>query len=404
MATQWATNAALLWGIEWVADTYLTQLGTEWNIDVTPTQTLLGAWLGMLWGFLTNKLANLPKNQQENIRKEASQYIEKSIKPTVKGKQNQAAYNKFIDDTLDVTDFMSKNKEILQYTDDAWEVVRWQMPTNMRETSEALFNLKKYFYDQYNTLAKKAWDAWAKVNLNKLYNSLDDLTKNVAVNQANPGITNTINQYKDALLQYSDDAWNIAIQDAQETMQHYNKILDAYFKNPWAYANDSSKNIVVATLKRELADAVNDSMDDVLDAWIKNWSTASEQYKYWTNIEDEVSKRALVEARKNAKWLSSEVLDALAWKEVVEWLLTKSPTWLVKWATMKIINAYNKYLNNPNTQLRNLFELVEKTNNPTLLQTATSNLWNAVRSTVQKTAPIVSEAVVPWAIETLTNE
>jgi hypothetical protein len=68
---------------------------------------------------LTNKLANLPKNQQENIRKEASKYIEKSIKPTVKGKQSQVAYDKFIDDTLDVTDYMSKNKGILEFTDDA---------------------------------------------------------------------------------------------------------------------------------------------------------------------------------------------------------------------------------------------------------------------------------------------
>jgi hypothetical protein len=33
---------------------------------------------------LTNKLANLPKNQADDIRKEASKYIEKSIKPTVK--------------------------------------------------------------------------------------------------------------------------------------------------------------------------------------------------------------------------------------------------------------------------------------------------------------------------------
>jgi hypothetical protein len=32
---------------------------------------------------------------------------------------NQADYNKFIDDTLDVVDYMDKNRSILQYTDDA---------------------------------------------------------------------------------------------------------------------------------------------------------------------------------------------------------------------------------------------------------------------------------------------
>jgi hypothetical protein len=32
---------------------------------------------------------------------------------------NQADYDKFIDDTLDVANVMNKNKNLLQYTDDA---------------------------------------------------------------------------------------------------------------------------------------------------------------------------------------------------------------------------------------------------------------------------------------------
>lgn len=41
---------------------------------------------------------------------------------------------------------------------------------------------------------------------------------------------------------------------------------------------------------------------------------------------------------------------------------------------MKVISKYYNYLNNPNTQLRNLFDLVEKTNNPTVLQNAKSTV------------------------------
>jgi len=404
MATQWVGNAALLWAIEWWVDTLLTQYGSQWNLNVTPTQALLWVGGGALWWVLTNKLANLPKNQQENIRKEASKYIEKSIKPTVKGKQSQAAYDQFIDDTLDVTDWMSKNKWLLKYTDDAWETITWELPKNLRETSEALSNMKKYIFDQYNSMAQKAWDAGAKVNLNKVYQQLDDLANNNAVNLANPWLKNVIEGYKNQLLQYSDDLGNITIQEAQDTMQYYNKILDAYFKNPWAMATDTSKNIVVANLKRSLADSVDDSLDDAFNGAINNGSSASETYKYWKQlygkiktIEDEVSKRALVEARKNTKGLSTDVIDALAWGNLVEWLLTQSPTWFLKWAVMKGINAYNKYLNSPNTQIRNLFNLVDSVNNP-------STLGTAVRTTAQSTAPIVPEAIVPWAIETMAKE
>ena len=397
-------EAAILWAIEWWIDTLATQYWTQGNLDVTPTQAVLWFWLWALWGMLTNKLANLPKEQVKDIRKEASGYIEKSIKPTVKGKQSQAAYDQFIDDTLDVTDWMSKNKKLLEYTDDAWEKITWELPKNLRETSEALGNMKKYIFDQYNSIAQKAWDAGAKVNLNKVYQQLDDLANNNAVNLANPWLKNAIDSYKNQLLQYSDDLGNITIQDAQETMKYYNKILDAYFKNPWAMATDTSKNIVVANLKRSLADSVDDSLDDAFNGAINNGSSASETYKYWKQlygkiktIEDEVSKRALVEARKNTKGLSTDVIDALAWGNLVEWLLTQSPTWFLKWAVMKGINAYNKYLNSPNTQIRNLFNLVDSVNNP-------STLGTAVRTTAQSTAPIVPEAIVPWAIETMANE
>jgi hypothetical protein len=214
---------------------------------------------------------------------------------------------------------MSKNKKVLQYTDDAGNVVKEQLPTNLRETSETLGNLKKYIYDQYNDLAQKAGDAGARVNVNKLYDKLDDLSKDAAANMANPGLKTAIDKYKNQLLQYTDDLGTISIQDAQQTTQYYNKILDAYFKNPGAMANDPSTNLVVANLNKTMKDAIDESMDDALNAAIKNGSTASETYKgrkqlygKIKTIEDEVSKRALVEARKNTKGLSTDIIDALA--------------------------------------------------------------------------------------------
>lgn len=391
----WSSAAWAAWigAVEWGIDTLLTQYGSQWNLDVTPTQMLL--WVGgwALWGWLSNRLANLPKNQAQNIRKEAEQYVDKAIRPTVKWKQNQVAYDKFMDDALDITDYMSKHKDILQYTDDAWNVVTWELPTNLNQTREALGNMKKHIYDTYNQIAKEAWDAWARVDLNKVFNQLDDLADDAASNIANPWLKNVIDSYKNQLLEYSDDLGRISIEDAQKLTQNYNKILDAYFKNPWAYANDTSRNIVIAQMNRWVKDAIDDSIDDVLNASIKNWSKASDTYKYWKQlygkiktIEDEVSKSALREMRKNTKGISSQVIDALAWEKLVEWLLTQNPTSLFKSLTMKSIDAYNKYLNNPNTQINNLFKLVDKANNPSAWTTAMSNissdLWSSIGSDV----------------------
>ena len=389
--------AALLWGMEWALDTALTHLWTEWNLDISPTEAAIGVWAWALGWMFTRYMANLPKNQQDTVRKEAEQYINKSIKPTVKWKMSQADYNKFIDDTLDVVDLMDKNKGILQYTDDAGNAVKWQMPTNMRETSETLWNLKKVIYDQYNEIAKQAWDNWARVNMNKAFQQLDDLSKDISQNIANPQTKNIIDTYKNALLEYTDDAGTIAIEDAQKLTQDFNKQLTAFFKNP--NMNDVSKNSIVAQLNKWTKDAINDSIDDVLDNSIKNGSSASSQYTQLKSfygkiktIEDEISKRALVEARKNAKGLSSTILDSLSWWELTSAVLSLDPVKAGKAWVMNLISRYYNYVNNPNTQLNNLFKLVERTNNPTTTQTITQWIKNTVNQWVKNVA---QQAVKP---------
>jgi hypothetical protein len=376
-------GAAWIWAVEWLADTALTQYWSEGNLDLSASQLFLWAWWWAAGWLLTRYLANLPAKQMKDIKKEAQWYIEKSIRPTVKWKQSQWAYDKFMDDTIDVVDWMSKNKNVLEYTDDAWEVVKWQLPNNLNEARETFWNMKKYVYDMYNNIAKQSWDAWAKVDLNKVFNQLNNLADDTATNIANPWLRNIIELYKNNLLQYSDDLGRIDIWDAQKLTQQYNKILDAYLKNPWAYANDTSRNIVIAQMNNWVKEAIDESIDNTLTAAINNWSKASDTYRYWKQlywkiktVEDELSKSALREMRKNSKWLATQVIDAIAWKELVEGILTKNPTWLAKSIAIKWIDAYNKYLNSPNTQLRNLFNLVERVNNPSKLATnLTNKVW-----------------------------
>lgn len=408
-ASSTALWAGILWAGEWALGTAISHYGSQWDLNITPTEMALwvGGWI--LGWELTRYLWRLPKSQADNVRKEAEQYINKSIKPTVKWKMSQADYNKFIDDTLDIVDLMDKNKWILQYTDDAWNAVKWQMPTNMRETSETLWNLKKVLYDQYNDIAKKAGDAGARVNMNKAFQQLDDLSKDISQNIANPQTKNIIDTYKNALLEYTDDAGTIAIEDAQKLTQDFNKQLTAFFKNP--NMNDVSKNSIIAQLNKWTKDAINDSIDDVLDNSIKNGSSASSQYTQLKSfygkiktIEDEISKRALVEARKNAKGLSSTILDSLSWWELTSAVLSLDPVKAGKAWVMNLISRYYNYVNNPNTQLNNLFKLVERTNNPTTTQTITQWIKNTVNQWVRNVAQqVVKPNVVASTTTALEN-
>ena len=408
--------ALWLWALEWIVDTWITKIWSTWE---TPTVWEMAVWwaLWAWWGLLSRYLQNLPKEKVNNVRKEAEQYINKSIKPTVKGKMSQADYNKYIDDTLDVVDYMDKNKNLLKYTDDAWEVVNGKLPTNMRETSEALGNLKKALYDKYNSIAQLAWEKWARVNMNKAFDKLDDLEW-ASQWIANPQIKNIIDSYKKALLEYTDDAGTISIEDAQQLTQNFNKQLTAFFKNP--NMNDVSKNSVIASLNKWTKDAINDSIDDVLDEAIEKGSKYSTQYTdlKWLygkikTIEDEVSKRALVEARKNTKWLSQTVIDSLAGWEFTDALLTANVGKLWKSAIMKAIWKYYKYVNDPNVQLNNLFKLVQETNNPWVTEWVIQRWINTVIDNIPNSVKQAWDTIVKWvarpnvittAWEVLTND
>lgn len=409
--------AATLWALEWWLDAAITKYWATWE---APTVWDIALWWIMWawWGLFSRYMQNLPKDKTNSLRKEAEEYINKSIKPTVKGKMSQSDYNKYIDDTLDVVDFMDKNKSVLQYTDDAWEAVAWKLPTNMRETSETLGNLKKTLYDAYNNIAVKAWEKWARVNMNKAFSQLDDLERDVSQNIANPQTKTIIDNFKKALLEYTDDAGTISIEDAQKLTQDFNKQLTAFFKNP--NMNDVSKNSIVAQLNKWTKEAINDSIDDVLDESISKWGNMSQYYRdlKWMygkikTIEDEVSKRALVEARKNSKWLSQTVIDSLAWWEFTDAILTANVGKLWKSAIMKAIWRYYKYVNDPNVQLNNLFKLVQEVNNPWATQwviekwinTAIESIPNSVKDAWLN---IVKKAVTPRTVattaEVLTND
>ena len=189
-----------------------------------------------------------------------------------------------------------------------------------------------------------------------------------------------------------------------------NQQLKAFFRNP--SGDDVSKSAIIAKLNKWTKDAINDSIDDVLDKWINGWSSQSQYYSQLKQmygkiltIEDEISKRALVEARKNSKGLSTTILDALAWGEATDALLTLDPAKVWKAAVMKLISKYYKYINDPNVQINNLFKLVENWGKEWIISQATNAINTAVKSWLRNTVkPNVIESAITATEEAVKDE
>lgn len=371
--------AWMLWAMEWTLWAATAKYWAEWKM-ASGKELALGAWLWGVWWLASRWLANLPKTKE--LKQEVAPYIEKSIKPTIKWKKTQGMYDNFIDDTIDSVQAMIKNKDLIEYTDDVWNIVKWELPKTLRQTSEAIQSLKKAIFQSYDDIAKQAWDAGAKVNMNNVYNNLDDLLKDTAQNISNPNTKAIVQKYQQAILNNVDDAWNISVDAAQKLMQDFNAKLTSYFKNP-NNLNDVSELSVIAKMNAWVKDAMNKSLDDAIWNAVKWWSSASadynalkQMYAKLLTIEDEISKRALVAGRQNSKWLADMLVGSSSVWDITEALLTANPVAAWKGFLKLGLWRIHKKMNSVDTNIQKLFSTVEKNMNwPSVMD----SIWTTIK-------------------------
>ena len=276
----------------------------------------------------------------------------KWVKPTVKGKQNITDYARFVDDGLEGIASIVKNKENLKFINDIGEESRGQLPKNLSEFSDAISQTKKKIYSEYDALAKNAGENGALVSTEWIINELKQLENNRTLRLANPGIDGIISNMKKGL----EEIGTLTVEEAQTFSQHLNQNLKAFYKN-WN-ANDIGRSTVEALVNNNLKKAIDESIENAL--WQgEQYSSLKKQYGQLRNIEEEVAKRALVDQRKNAKNLF-DLTDIYSANQVIDSLANLNPIELVKWGATSLIKNWYKKLNDPNVQIKKLFENIDK--------------------------------------------
>jgi len=276
----------------------------------------------------------------------------KWVKPTVKGKQNITDYARFVDDGLEGIASIVKNKENLKFINDIGEESRGQLPKNLSEFSDAISQTKKKIYSEYDALAKNAGENGALVSTEWIINELKQLENNRTLRLANPGIDGIISNMKKGL----EEIGTLTVEEAQTFSQHLNQNLKAFYKN-WN-ANDIGRSTVEALVNNNLKKAIDESIENALGQG-ERYSGLKKQYGQLRNIEEEVAKRALVDQRKNAKNLF-DLTDIYSANQVIDSLANLNPIGLVKWGATSLIKNWYKKLNDPNVQIKKLFENIDK--------------------------------------------
>jgi hypothetical protein len=291
---------------------------------------------------------------QATLEKKVVDIFQKGVKPNLQGQQTLGQADKYKQSVVDAVKTISTNKNDLQFTDEAGDVISGRNPESLQEFSEAIDQTKKKIYEQYDNLATQAGEQGVKVDGIKIANQLDEVINNKALKLSNPEAVRYAEEVRNRFVR----AGEIDAKTAQDIIQNYNNSLKAFYRNPTP--EGLTKNAVDALMANQMRKALDDGIEGLTGA---QYQSLKNQYASLKTIERDVLRATLRDARKNAKGLI-DYTDIFSGGQLVSGLLTLNPGAIATGAAQKGISEWFKFLNNPNRAVENMFETAEKLDKP----------------------------------------
>lgn len=283
--------------------------------------------------------------------------ISKGIRPSVVGKGTFQGLRDYYGKAKQAVHAIIQNKENLNIVDEFGDKVN-RLPKSLNEFSQAIKNTKETIFKQYDEMAKKAGQYGPTVNMAGIADELAPVVNSQALQDFFPNIA----KYAEARAAQLTKANMYNTQNAQEVIKHFNNSLNAFYKNP---TPGTAGNAAIDAM---IANNIRKNLDDVIEmtktfnpdlAKSKSYQTLKRTYGALKEIEGDVTKRAIVDARKNIKGLI-DFSDMFSGHEVVHGLLSMNPATIASGGAVKGISAFYKHLNNPNTIIKKMFANVSK--------------------------------------------
>lgn len=321
----------------------------KWAINVATVKPL-DKWIEY-WSKAFSAGTNGIKSLNSMISPDIDTLIDKSIKPTVVWKtKNVWDIQKFRENAKWAVSSIIDNKDSLVFTDADWEKIYWQSPKTINEFSQSIEQTKQKIYNQYNELTKKAWWQWVMVDTNPIISELETL-KDGMVWQI---WTKSTRDYIDSQIKEIQDIWQMTPEKAQQNKQFLNNKLQSYYKSP--DPNTIWHAMVDALVNNKLWKSLDDSIQVAIWDW--TYRELKDKYAQLLNIEKDVTKRALVESRKNAKGLT-DFSDIFSAGDVLAGIATGNPLVIAKGWLMYWLKEFYKNLNNVDANTAKLFKKME---------------------------------------------
>ena len=106
---------------------------------------------GQILGPVISKVAGGGKDIYEVVRRG----IEKGVRPSVSGKSTFGQFGKYLERSEDAVKAIISEKPNLEFIGESGEIIKGELPKNLRQFSQAIDQTKKKVFETYNALAEQ---------------------------------------------------------------------------------------------------------------------------------------------------------------------------------------------------------------------------------------------------------
>lgn len=310
---------------------------------------------------------SLPRPKGATLATVIDKGIDKGIRPGVEGNRTFAQSSQYHQRAQQAVKTIIDNHSqgALKLTDEFGEATP-TLPKNLRQFSQAIDQSKRNIYDQYNHMAVASGEAGAIVDLSPIPAELMNVANNRALQKSAPGVADYARTRAKAFSGDSTKTDGVTSQrantftaeEAQQAIAIYNQSLEAFNKNP-SY-DTASRAYIDSLIVNHLRKGLDASIEKATGP---GYQSLKNEYGALKTIEKDVSRRAIVDARKNPKGLL-DFSDVFSGGQVVHGLMSMNPATVGTGIASKIIANIYKLKNDPNRIVSTMFDKAGKMYTP----------------------------------------
>ena len=275
--------------------------------------------------------------------------IAKAIRPGAKLQKTAAQMRLYYDRAKIAVSEIVANRKNLVLTDAEGEIVSG-LPKTLSQFSEAIQQTKEMILKEYDEMARVAEHQGLTIDLQPIIKRLESEAADPIVQDLVP---EAVAYIRGQIARLSQRRIYTAT-EAQRAITTLNQGLKSFYRNP--SLDTTSRAYIDDLIARKLRSQLDDGIAEYASAGYQELKNA---YGALSHIEQDVARRAVVDARKNTMGLI-DFTDVFSGYQTLAGVLQADPARAAAGTGATGIAKLYRWLNNPNRVVKNLFEDVEK--------------------------------------------